>query len=138
MGMRAYEDLNEMLCKEVEEIANKGELSAGDLETVHKLTDTIKNILKIGMLEEGGSSSDGRWNAEGSYGNGGYSGRHYVRGHYSRDGGNSYRGGYSRGRYSMAEGKEMLTEKIREMMNMGDIEPEDRKILMQALDKLER
>ena len=54
MSMNALYDLKEMLCKELEEIAGKGEMSAGDLETTHKLTDTIKNIDKILMLEEDG------------------------------------------------------------------------------------
>lgn len=42
--MKALYDLKEMLSAELEEIARKPEMSAGDLETVHKLTDTIKNI----------------------------------------------------------------------------------------------
>ena len=50
-------ELKEKLCDELEEIANKGELGAGDLEIIHKLTDTIKNIDKIGMLEEDGGYS---------------------------------------------------------------------------------
>lgn len=98
--MNTMYDLREMLCKELDEIARKGEMSAGDLDTVHKLTDTIKNIDKIDMLD-GGYSSDGDWEARGTYGRGSsYAGRrgtHYVRGHYSRD--NRYRDGrmmYSR------------------------------------------
>ena len=39
----------EKLCEELKEIARKGELGAGDLEIVHKLTDTIKNLYKIEM-----------------------------------------------------------------------------------------
>ena len=52
--MKALYDLKEMLSAELEEIARKPEMSAGDLETVHKLTDTIKNIDKICALEEDG------------------------------------------------------------------------------------
>ena len=55
MDMRAMHDLKEMLCKELDKITMKGELTAGGLETAHKLTDTIKNIDKIMMLEEDGS-----------------------------------------------------------------------------------
>ena len=50
-------ELKEKLCDELEEIANKGELGAGDLEIIHKLTDTIKNLDKIGMLEDGYSQA---------------------------------------------------------------------------------
>lgn len=39
-------------------------MSAGDLEAVHKLTDTIKNIDKIEMLEaDGYSNNGGDWEA---------------------------------------------------------------------------
>lgn len=96
MGMKSMYDLRDMLCKELEEITRKGELGAGDLDIVHKLTDTIKNIDKIEMLEDDGYSQrrysrDGDWEADmrGTYGKGNsYArrGTHYVRGHYSRDG----------------------------------------------------
>jgi hypothetical protein len=73
MSMRALEDLREMLCEELDEIAKKQEMNAGDLETVHKLTDTIKNIDKIYLLEEDGEYSQaGDWEADmrGTYGRG--------------------------------------------------------------------
>lgn len=81
-------ELKEKLCEELKEIARKGELGAGDLEIVHKLTDTIKNLDKIEMLEEHGDySRAGDWEAD-------------MRGTYGR--GSSYRGRKrdSMGRYS--------------------------------------
>lgn len=62
MNMRTLKELREKFCEELDEIARKGELNAGDLETVHKLTDTIKNIDKICILEEddGYSRDNGR------------------------------------------------------------------------------
>lgn len=97
--MKALYDLKDKLQDELDEIARKPEMSAGDLETVHKLTDTIKNIDKICALEEdGGYSEAGDWEGRGSYNRGSsYAnrGKHYVRGHYSRDGYNN-RGDYSR------------------------------------------
>lgn len=97
--MKALYDIKDMLHRELEDYAHKGELSAGDLEAVHKLTDTIKNIDKICMYEESEYSSKGSEPySYGSYGkmkdgyrdgrmDDGYSGRkrHYVRGHYSYD-----------------------------------------------------
>lgn len=90
-------DLREMLCEELDEYNRdaKNGLNERVLDTVHKLTDTIKNIDKIMMLEDGDYSRSGEWEADmrGSYGrtenyNRGNSyanrGRHYVRGHYSR------------------------------------------------------
>ena len=54
MGMKSMYELRDMLCKELDELARKGELGAGDLEIAHKLTATIKNIDKIEMMEDGG------------------------------------------------------------------------------------
>lgn len=140
MGMKSMEDLKYMLCDELEEIAHKGELSAGDLETIHKLTDTIKNIDKIGMLEsEEGYSRyrdpyGGRYD---SYDDGNsYAGRrgtHYVRGHYSRNDGYS-----GRGRYSYAEGKDEMAQNIRKMMQEEDMEERDKQTLRKALEVLEK
>lgn len=83
MSKKAMYDLRNMLCDELDELARKGELGAGDLEIAHKLTDTIKNIDKIEMLEDDGYSS-----RRDEYDMRGRSRRstHYVRGHYSRDG----------------------------------------------------
>lgn len=87
--MESMDKLRDMLCAELEEITRKGELGAGDLEIAHKLTDTIKNIDKIEMYDEEYSrdySRGGEWDMRGTYGRGNsYRGRHYVRGHYSRD-----------------------------------------------------
>lgn len=90
-------DLREMLCEELDEYNRdaKNGLNERTLDTVHKLTDTIKNIDKIMMLEDGDYSRTGELEADmrGNYGrtenyNRGNSyanrGRHYVRGHYSR------------------------------------------------------
>lgn len=121
--MRDWHELKEMLCKELEEYSRKGKMSAGDLETIHKLTDTIKNIDKIGMLEEddgysqaGGMQGGGRGmnRGGGSYNDGGYGGgnsyrrqRRDSRGRYSREGG-----------YSYDDGMEEVWE-ILEMMETG-------------------
>ena len=118
--MKALYDLKDKLQDELDEIARKPEMSAGDLETVHKLTDTIKNIDKICALEEdGGYSEAGDWEGRGSYNRGSsYAnrGKHYVRGHYSRDGYNN-RGDYSRdGGYIRHDAKEAMMEQAREMM----------------------
>ena len=110
--MKALYELKEMLCRELDELAGKGEMSVGDLDLVHKLTDTVKNIDKIMMLEEdGGYSRAGGWEARGTYGrynDGGSSyahrGKHYVRAHYSRD------DGYSRHCESLLEELEGLRD----------------------------
>ena len=65
-------NLREMLCKELDEIADKREMSAGDLDAIQKLTSSIKNTYKIEMAEDGGYSRDGEWEADmrGTYGRG--------------------------------------------------------------------
>ena len=132
-------ELKEKLCDELEEIARKGEFSAGDLEAVHKLTDTIKNLDKIEMLEDGGYSQAGDWEIEGRAYNRGNS---YARrkrdsmGRYARDG-RMMRGGYRDGRmYSRAEAKEDIMDQIEDMM--GDANEKEKAILRRAMTELEK
>ena len=129
--MKSTDKLMDMLCTELDEIAEKGQLSAGDLDTVHKLIVSKEKLLRCEELEEDlGYSQDGGWRAEGTYSRGydngnSYAnrGRHYVRGHYSR----------ANGRYSMAEGNEMLMESMQEMMNDPGISEADRNVLRRAM-----
>ena len=130
-------DLKEKLCDELDEIARKPEMSAGDLETVHKLTDTIKNLDKIAMLEDGdGYSQAGDWEMEGrgSYERGAsYRGRKRdSMGRYSRDG----RYGPTARMYSRADAKDDMMAKLEDMM--GSASEQERAILRQAMDKLEK
>lgn len=131
--MRYLEDLKDMLCKELEELAMKGELSAGDLETIHKLTASIKNIDKIEMFKDVEGYSGNRGYDDGnSYAN---RGKHYVRGHYSRDDGRSYdmRRDF---RYSRDDGKHHMIERLEEMMDQADSEKE-REAIRHCISKLE-
>lgn len=103
--MHALKELKEKFHDELEKIARKSEMSAGDLETAHKLTDTIKNIDKICMFEDDGYSGDGEWTASGNYGRGNsYAGRR-------RD---------SMGRYSRDGSKEHMLSKLEDMMHNAD------------------
>ena len=128
-------DLKEKLCKELEEYAQKSNMNAGDLEMVHKLTDTIKNVDKIMMLEEGGYSQAADMDSPSSYARGSsYAnrGKHYVRGHYSRD------GGYSRARgYSRSEAKDSMMEQLGAMMEdaSNDREREAIRMCMEHLNQ---
>ena len=161
--MHYMETLKDLLCAELEDYAEKGKksgkMSMGDLETVHKLTDTVKNILKIDMLEEeSGYSEDGHYMGEGRiYGtsyddgmhrDGGYSyarGRRYARrdsmGRYSRDDGMSYarggRMGGMRGGYSRDDGKHYMMEQLEEMMEEAE-KPAEKEALRRCMDALKR
>ena len=127
MSKKAMYELRNMLCAELDEIARKGELGAGDLDIAHKLTDTIKNIDKIEALGGGYSerySRGGDWEADmrGTYGRGSsYAGRgtHYVRGHYSRDG-----------------AMESMKRQLQEMLDNADDES-IRKAIQRCMDTIE-
>ena len=156
--MHYMHDLKDLLCAELEDFAEKGKksgkMSMGDLETVHKLTDTVKNIMKIDVLkEEAGYSEDGTYMGEGRiYGTsyddgmhreGGYSyarGRRYAKrdsmGRYSRDDGMRYRGGM-RGGYSREEGKEYMMESLEELMESAT-KPAEKEALRRCMDALKK
>ena len=148
-------DLKDLLCAELEDYAEKGKksgkMSMGDLESIHKLTDTVKNIMKIDVLkEEDGYSEDGHYMGEGRiYGTSYARGRTRVKrdsmGRYSRDVGRysydddmsyarsrGYRGGYSRD-----EGKHYMMEQLEEMMEEAE-KPAEKEALRRCMDALKR
>ena len=140
--MEYMHELKEKLCDELEEIAKKGELGAGDLEIVHKLTDTIKNIDKIEIMkEDGGYSQAGDWEMEGrgSYNRGSsYRRKRDSMGRYSRDG-----MGYRDGRmmpnrmYSRADAKDHMMDELEEAMAAATNDRE-KDIIKRAMDQLEK
>ena len=137
--MEYMHELKEKLCDELEEIARKGELGAGDLEIVHKLTDTIKNLGKIEMLEDGGYSQAGYRDGGSSYNHGSsYAnrGKHYVRGHYSRDG-YSMEGRGNRGGYSRHDAKEAMMEQMEMLMEQAGSERE-REAIRRCISQLDQ
>ena len=133
---------------------NGGKLSVQDLDKIHKLTDTVKNICKIDALDdEDGYSEDGHYMGEGRiYGTSYARGRRYAKrdgmGRYSRDdgmgmrhdGGSSYaRGGNmggNRGGYSRDGAAEMLMEKAEEMLQMTH-DPKERRAIEKFMHELE-
>lgn len=94
--MHELYELKEMLCKELKEYGEKGEMTAGTLDVVDKLAHTVKNLDKIIEAYDDGNSGyypyaydDGMNRGGRSYNGGSYRGRSYARrrdGRYSRDG----------------------------------------------------
>ena len=151
--MEYIEKIKKMLCKELDEYAMKGKLTANDLEMVHKLTDTVKNLDKIALMSE---------NKEGGYSEarGGMRGRSYMGGSsYDDDMMYSERRGRGRNarrdsmgryssdmddysearmdrRYSRDDAKDHMMNKLGEMMSSAD--EEQREILKDAMRKIER
>ena len=153
--------LKEKLLDELYEYEDKAKknpdarISDSEVQKIHILTDTVKNICKIEMLEDGGGYSEridsdskggysrrgGEWEARGGYGDtymrdGGMSS--YNNGGHSYDGGNSYgrRKRDSMGRYSRADGKEQMTDHLREMME--NAQGEEREAIRECINKLEK
>lgn len=85
---RAMDKMCELIDKEIEKIADKG-LSTSNLETAYKLIDMYKDLKTVEGMEDYTDDYSG---------NDMMSGKHYVRGHYSRTGemDNSMRRMYSR------------------------------------------
>ena len=159
--MHYMEDLKDLLCAELEDYAEKGKksgkMSMGDLDSIHKLTDTVKNILKIDMLEgETGYSEDGYYMGEGriygtsydgydrgtSYarGRGRYAkrdsmGRYSSRG-MSYDDDMSYARGGRRG-YSRDDGKAYMMEQLEDMMEDAE-KPAEKEALRRCMEALKR
>ena len=50
MNMKELFGIREMLCEELSEFSGQRELSAADLDAIHKLASSIKNIDKIAMF----------------------------------------------------------------------------------------
>ena len=95
MNIQVYHDLKDMLCRELEEITRKGELTAGSLDTVDKLTHSIKSIdTIIAMHDKYGGSYDYH--------------PHYEQHSERRD---------RMGRYSKDDARDSMIAELRELMH---------------------
>lgn len=146
--MHTYYELKDMLKEELDQIVKKGELSAGSLETIDKLLNSIKNACKITMYEEykedGYSYADSDMDMSNySYARGrGSNARRDSMGRYSSEGGYSTargRRGYSRrSGYSYDDGdKEEKISMLREMMQEAGTD-EERRALQKIIRRMEQ
>ena len=149
--MEYIEKIKKMLCKELDEYAMKQKLTGGDLDMIWKLTDTVKNLDKISMLEDDGDYSEARGRGR-SYMHGssydddmmyserrgrGRNARRDSMGRYSSEGGyDAYSETRMDRRYSMDDAKDHLMSKIGEAMEGAS--PNEREILKDAMRKIER
>ena len=149
--MEYIEKIKKMLCKELDEYAMKGKISGADLDMIWKLTDTVKNLDKISMLEEseegysearsgrgrsymGGSSYDDDMMYSERRGRG-RNARRDSMGRYSSDM-DDYSEARMDRRYSRDDAKDHMMNKLGEMMTSAD--EEQREILKDAMRKIER
>lgn len=142
--MKHLEKLKEALCEELDKFGKSGDITVNSLEKIHKLTDTIKNIDKIMMLEEEGGYSEGYMDDGVMYGNSYARGRKYAKrdgmGRYSKDVGYSEDDDYSERRmvrgYSKDEATDHLMRQLGNMME--DADPKQRETLKKWMRELER
>lgn len=144
-------ELKEMLCEELDKITKKGELSAGSLDAVDKLTHSIKSIDTIiamdeyseddGMMSYESYDSYARGDGRRSNRGGGNRGRSYAirrnrdsMGRYSGD--YSNRGSYARRGYSRDEEMDNLKMGLQEMLEDASSE-EERKMIRKWLKQVE-
>lgn len=133
--------LKDLLCDELEEYGRKGELSAGSLEIIDKLSHALKSITTVIAMKEAeddysseyerGSSRNGGGNS--SYRRGGSS---YAR-NQRRDG----MGRYSRRGYSREDGYSMavddMAERLHELMSDAPND-EIRQEIKRLMNKVEK
>ena len=108
------------------------------MKALYELKDKFEMELEeLAREEDGGYSEAGDWEGRGSYNRGSsYAnrGKHYVRGHYSRD-------GYSnRGResgYSRHDAKEQMMAQLEDMMGSVSNERE-REAIRRCMEQLDR
>lgn len=141
--MEYIEKIKKMLCKELDEYAMKSKISGSDLDMIWKLTDTVKNLDKIEMLEDDDGYSGYSEMREypylggSSYARGrGRNARRDSMGRYSSDMDDDYSERRMDRRYSRDDAKDHMMHKIGEMME--DAEPEQREALKKCMREIER
>jgi hypothetical protein len=126
--MHKLYELKDMLCEELEQYGKKGELTAGSLDVVDKLTHTIKNLDKIIEKyeeDEYSNAMGGGSYARGGQG-GGQSNTSYARGgSYARGRGSNARRD-SMGRYSSEGGYSRNDGMIMELRELMQDAPDER------------
>ena len=150
--MEYIEKIKKMLCKELYEYAMKSKLSMADIDVIHKLTDTVKNLDKIEMLEDEGGYSEARGGMRTrSYMHGssydddmmyserrgrGRNARRDSMGRYSSDMGDDYSETRMDRRYSRDDAKDHMMNKLGMMME--DADPKEREALKECMRAIER
>lgn len=127
--MEYMHELKEMLCEELERIAREGELTAGSLETIDKLTHSIKSIATIMAMEDSGYSRD----YVDKYRGASYAQRRDSMGRYSRRGGSYAR---RRNGYSRDEEIDKMVEKLEKMMEKTE-DANVKQAIEQAIETIE-
>ena len=138
--MKVYDQLKDMLCDELEEIAKKKELTTSSLDVIYKGVDILKDISTIKAMEK-------EYPDEG-YSRDGYSQGYWNRPYYMYDDGMVHDNSYARGRGSDAKRDSMgrysrdgysgdTKEELTRLMNNAQNDRE-REAIRHALDSMNR
>jgi len=123
--MKHMEELRDMLCRELETFSSGSNLTSGALESIDKLTHSIKSIDTIIAMENSKHSNDGYSYKRDSMGR--YSRDDYSRDDYSREDG--YSRGYSR--------DDHIRGQLEDMMNSTS-DPRVKRSLREAISAMGR
>jgi len=130
--MDAIYDLRDMLCDELEQAMSNSRTEMS-LDTIDKLTHSLKSVETIIAMKEGGYSTSVRSYRNNSYGNESYRG--YRDNNRYNDNYNSYRMGRRNGGYSREDGKEDMISQLHDMMK--DASSKEKDAIRQCIDNLE-
>lgn len=136
--MEKLYELKEILMDSIGELDTmKGhKLKMGELDAIKDIASSMDHLCNVvqDMEMEGGHSGAG-YGRGSSYAN---RGQHYVRGHYSRDGGRengmSYRRD-DRGRYSRGDGRSEMMEHLEMALDSAD--EKDRDMIKRMMRQIE-
>ena len=138
--VQMYENLMDMLEREVKDIANKNELDAQSLDTLYKVMMSIKAADKHMETLEGGMSRRSSYDDPymGSYENMSHA-RRDSNGRYSRDNfrdssyrGQSYENSYG---YSRDKDRQKMVSKLQTLMD-DTMSEYERSAIMDCIDKI--
>lgn len=106
--------IEQMLCDELDAIADEGRLSRDTLNDIDKITHSLKSLKAVMAMDEYSGNYSNDYSYDSGYG-GTMSTRRDSMGRYSRDGGNSYQNSYrsERGRMSGDDMTDMLEQMLR-------------------------
>lgn len=130
MDSKMTEKLKNKMCMELERLSAKGNLTTTDLDSIHKLTDTVKNLDKIECLESDSSYGGTR----GIYPDDSYRGMRSsrgMRGSYGRM--DSYRG-YDYSHDGNSRENTMFTKEVNDMLGNNYLSEQEKETLMKALE----
>ena len=140
--IQTYENLMDMLEREVKDITNKNQLDAQSLDTLYKVMMSIKAADKHMEMMDGGMSRDMRHSYNGSYdrmsyarrdgdGDGRY-GESRDNFRYSPHRGQSYENSYG---YSRDNARQKLTQKLSTLMD-DTMSEHERNAIMDCIEKI--